>query len=268
MNIVIVGRGKVGRAIEQALAEDGQHALTTMGKRLARVRLEAADVVVLAVPDGAIEAVADAVAPSLKKGSIVVHCAGARDTTPLVACARVGARVSVMHPMVSFASARNPPTLQGKTFVVRGDAGAFPAIREIARACGAEAVRADTTNPIYHASAALAANGAAALAFFAVGLLTRIGLSKRQAEHAVGGIVESVGSNVRTVGVPQALTGPVARGDVDTVERHRKGLRRAPKGPRSVYDAILPAIISTAEAAKLPRRHAKALRALLSQRED
>ncbi|MEM7135436.1 MAG: DUF2520 domain-containing protein [Myxococcota bacterium] len=268
MNIVIVGRGKVGRAIEHALIEDGRHAVATMGKRLVSGPLEAADVVVLAVPDGAIEAVASSVAPSLTKGSVAVHCAGARDTAPLTPCARVGARVSVMHPMVSFASARHPPTLQGKTFVVNGDPGAFSTIRDIARACGAEAVRADTTNPIYHASAALAANGAAALSFFAVGLLTRIGLSKGQAEHAVGGIVESVGSNVRTVGVPQALTGPVARGDVATVERHRRGLRRAPKGPRSVYDAILPAIISTAEAAKLPRKHAKALRALLDPRDD
>ncbi|MEM9731803.1 MAG: DUF2520 domain-containing protein, partial [Myxococcota bacterium] len=63
-------------------------------------------------------------------------------------------------------------------------------------------------------------------------------------------------------GVPKALTGPVVRGDVDTVSRHRQAIRRTDRGALAAYEALLPVIIDTALAAGLPRNKASALRKL------
>lgn len=263
MNIVIVGRGKVGRALHSTLREEGSHRVTLMGKRPDRDALRAAKLVVLAVPDDQIQAAASAVAQEIDRGTSVVHCAGARTAEELQACRARKASVAVMHPVVSFASVKHRPSLEGKTFVSHGDKRALTAVRAIAKACGARVVVARTDDPVYHAAAALAANGAASLGFVAVRLLERIGIGKRDAERAIGGMVESVGRNIANVGVPDALTGPVVRGDDETVARHRRALRRRGSWALGAYDAVLPMIIATAEQAGLARSRALALRRLL-----
>ena len=125
-----------------------------------------------------------------------------------------------------------------------------------AAACGARTVVANTDDPAYHAAAALAANGAAALAFASVSLLERLGFDKRAAEQAIGGLLGSVGENVQDLGVPEALTGPVARGDVSTVARHRSGVRRLSREALSTYDALIPVIVRCARAVGLSKAKA------------
>ncbi|MEM9731496.1 MAG: DUF2520 domain-containing protein, partial [Myxococcota bacterium] len=246
MNIAIVGRGKVGHALHAALVADGTHHTTLHGKRLSPTALREANLVILAVPDGAIAKAASSVAKHLDAGAAVVHCAGARTTDELSACSAVGAAVGVMHPHVSFASVRHPPDLAGTTFVANGDPKALRIVREVARACASRFVKAETSNPTYHGAAAIAANGTAALGYFAVRLLVHLGFSQRNAEETVGGIVRTVGDNIANAGVPKALTGPVVRGDVDTVSRHRQAIRRTDRGALAAYEALLPVIIDTA----------------------
>ena len=262
MKVAVIGRGRVGRALSRALIDGGED-VVSMGRKLRRDDLGAADVVVLAVPDGEIRGVSDRIAPELSSGATVLHCAGARSPEELEACAAKGAHVGVMHPRVSFASKQRHPSLSGKVFVAHGSGPAVAQSRRIAQACGARVVLGATTDASYHAAAALAANGAAALAFVAVGLLERLGMRRSQAASAVGGIIESVGQNVRQLGVPEALTGPVVRGDAATVRRHRKALERAGRRALSAYDAVLPLIIQTAEAAGLPRKQAAELRRIV-----
>lgn len=265
MNIVIVGRGKVGRALHAALVDDGSHTVAIGGKRPDRAKLRNATLVILAVPDSEIRSTAGIVAESISTQAAVVHCAGARTTSELEPCSARGASVGVMHPMVSFASTKHLPSLAGKTFVANGDKQALGRVRSVARACRARVVVARTDDPTYHAAAALVANGGASLAFFAVRLLKRLGFATRDAERAIGGIVESVGSNVANVGVPEALTGPVVRGDADTVARHRKALRRRGAWALDAYDAVLPIIIATAEKAGLSRSQGRILRRLIAK---
>jgi predicted short-subunit dehydrogenase-like oxidoreductase (DUF2520 family) len=102
----------------------------------------------------------------------------------------------------------------------------------------------------------LAANGAAALAFVSVGVLEGLGFDKRAAERAIGGLLQSVGENVQSLGVPGALTGPIARGDAEAVESHRKALRRVSRNTISAYDAVLPIIVRCARAAGLSQSRA------------
>lgn len=263
MKIVVVGRGRVGNTLCHALEEDGTHPVVAMGKALEKTALREADLVVIAVPDDAIESVARAISPWVQPAARVVHCAGSRSTRELDACAARGAKVGVMHPLVSFPSARSHPSLAGKTFVVQGDRAAIAACRRVTKACGARVVVAPTDNPIYHAAAAIAANGTAALAAIAADLMQRVGVSRKDAHRAIGGLIQSVGDNVARLGTPDALTGPVARGEVSTVSRHREALRKASKKGLAAYDAVLPVVVQTAVAQGLPREQARALRRLL-----
>jgi predicted short-subunit dehydrogenase-like oxidoreductase (DUF2520 family) len=142
------------------------------------------------------------------------------------------------------------------TFCVQGSRPSISASRRIANACGAVVVVAQTGDPGYHAAAALAANGAAALAFVSVQVLERVGFDKRDAERAIGGLLQSVGENVQKLGVPDSLTGPIARGDARTVESHREALRGRNRRVLSTYDALIPTIVSCARAAGLARSKA------------
>ncbi len=266
MNIAILGRGRVGNALRRSLDHDATHDVTVVGRKLHLSALRDANVVILAVSDDAIQLVAERIATELKPGTTVLHCAGARSVNELDACAAHGANVGVMHPLVSFPSRRRHPNLEGKTFVVNGSPRAIAMSRRIGKACGARVIVSETADPIYHAAAALVANGAAALAFVAVGLLERLGVARTDAERSIGGLLESVGANVQSLGVPDALTGPVARGDLSTVDRHRRALRRVSRRALSAYDALLPVILQSAEAAGLPRRRADEIRQVVKHR--
>jgi predicted short-subunit dehydrogenase-like oxidoreductase (DUF2520 family) len=256
MKILIVGRGRVGSALRRALESSGPYDVAVAGRRWRHSSVQAADAIVLAVPDDAIEIVARAIAPDVKRGATVLHCAGARAADELQACEARGAAVGVMHPLVSFPSTRGSPSLAGTTFTVNGSRRAVATSRRIAKACGARTVVAETSDAGYHAAAALAANGAAALAFMSVSVLKRLGFDEREAERAVGGLLRSVGENVQSVGVPDALTGPIVRGEAEVVSKHRKALRRVSGDALDAYDAVVPIVVRCARAVGLSRSKA------------
>ncbi|TNF63494.1 MAG: DUF2520 domain-containing protein [Deltaproteobacteria bacterium] len=262
MNVLIIGRGRVGNALRRSLKSSEAHQVAAAGRRWKSSSVQAADTIVLAVSDDAIESVARAIAPDLSPRATVLHCAGARGTDVLRDCEARGAAVGIMHPLVSFPSTRTNPSLQGTTFTVDGSRRAVATSRRIAKACGARIVVAQTGDPAYHAAAALAANGAAALAFVSVGVLQRLGFDKRAAERAIGGLLGSVGENIQSLGIPGALTGPIARGEAQSVASHRKALRRVSRDALSAYDAMVPIIVKCARAAGLSEAKAsKILRA-------
>ena len=253
MNVLIIGRGRVGSGLRRSLASNPDIDVRAAGRSAAPSAIVDADVIVLAVPDDAIASVANSIAPVVRPNAVVVHCAGARSVDQLRACKSRGAATGVMHPLVSFPTKRSNPSLANTTFTVSGARRAIAASRRIAASCGARVVVAQTGDPAYHAAAALAANGAAALAFASVSVLERLGFDKRAAERAIGGLLQSVGENVQRLGVPDALTGPIARGEPSTVAGHRRALRRVSRGALSAYDAVAPVIVQCARAAGLPK---------------
>lgn len=260
LRVWILGRGRVGRGLAAGLAwtSDPTLAVTVAPARRLPPTI-AADVVVLAVPDARIESVARAVLARMAPGAapVLLHCAGARGVEafgPLVEHGR-GASFGAMHPLVSFADPKKPPSLEGACFAIAGAPRARRAAARVAAACGALPMGrgpAGVHGPAYHAAAALVANGAAALAFVGVGVLRELGLSKKHSEKALGSLLRTVAHNVETVGVPTALTGPVMRGDRETVKAHRRGL--GPGDARRAYDALVPVIERCAAALQRKRK--------------
>jgi predicted short-subunit dehydrogenase-like oxidoreductase (DUF2520 family) len=260
---IILGRGRVGRALAEALARAG--VAVDLRPHPASGEIDVCGrTVILAIPDPAIAAVASRL--GVDRRSTVLHTAGARGREELAALAARGAGTGVMHPLVSFADPRHPPSLVGRTFLIQGDRRAVAAARRLAAALGARAVVAPIHGPGYHAAAALAANGSAALGARAVAILIALGIRPRDAEQAIGGLVASVGENVAAIGLPRALTGPIVRGDATTVRAHRTALATLDPAALATYDAISPAVLAVARAAGVGDRAARAVTDALTGR--
>ncbi|WP_437736592.1 DUF2520 domain-containing protein [Sorangium sp. So ce1335] len=230
LDVFIYGGGKVGRGLARAIRDAGMPVtLRPARDGLPAERIEA-DLVILAVRDRDIAPCAEALRDRGLVGHrdvAVVHCAGALGPEALAAVR--GGRVSVaqMHPMISFASPAFVPFLERGQLHVDGDPGAV----RVARSLGARLGMSPRTFPgldrvAYHAAAGLVANGAAALAAAGVDLLERAGVDRKIAAEMLGPLLRTVADNVEVLGVPDALTGPVRRGDAGGVARHLETLRR------------------------------------------
>ena len=262
---LILGRGKVGRALASALRTRGLHVQLAGARTVPIAALRAASFVVLAVPDAAISAAATRIAGVVPRGAVVVHCAGRLGMEPLLTCKQHGAAIGVMHPLVSFASRRTSPALVGATFVLAGDARATRASRQLVMQLGAHALVAPIHGSAYHASAALLAGGAVALVSQSTAVLVALGLAPSAARRALAGLLGSVASNLEQLDAPSALTGPIARGDATAVAAHRVALAQCSPETLALYDAIAPAVLAVAVRAGLDEVRAKQVRREISR---
>lgn len=262
--LLVIGRGRAGRALRRSLARTRRFRLaTSSGRRPSRRRVEAAGVIVLAVPDPAIAATAAAIAPWLSRGAIVLHLAGSRGLEELAVCRAAGAAIGVMHPLVAMPASPRATLAPGAMLVSAGDRRALGAIRAIARALEARVIVRAIHGPAYHAAAAMLANGADALFARSEAILIALGMPAREARTALSHLLASVACNARSLGGTRALTGPIARGDAPTVARHRAALD---PDARAAYDAIAPVILRVAREAGLDRDAARAIEHALAAR--
>jgi predicted short-subunit dehydrogenase-like oxidoreductase (DUF2520 family) len=183
-----------------------------------------ADVLVIATPDAAITEVAAAVRP--QPNLVVVHLAGSLGLDVLAPHAN---RASV-HPIVALPDAEaGSQRLVGAWFAFAG----HPVAKEIVAALKGRAVEVpDDNRALHHAAAVIASNHLVAL----LGQVQRVADAAGVPLDAYLDLVRSTVDNVAELGPEAALTGPVARGDWETVERHRNAL---PEGERAAYDAMV-----------------------------
>lgn len=222
MKIAIIGAGKVGKALSRAL-RGGPHKTTLRALRRGPPRKLDAALVVLAVRDGAIGPLCADLAGSgaLSARSAVVHVAGALGPEALAPLDGHCAGLGQAHPMISFASSRVFPELRGGHMLVSGDPVAVRRARTLAKALGMvprEWHRVDRSG--YHAAGGLVANGATALAAGGARLLVEAGVPESDVPRVLGPLLRSVAGNIEKLGLPEALTGPVRRGDSSAVEQH------------------------------------------------
>jgi predicted short-subunit dehydrogenase-like oxidoreductase (DUF2520 family) len=167
-----------------------------------------ADLVIVATPDAAIDATAAALAPSVRPDALVIHLSGARGLDALSA---VSARVGALHPLQTFPSVEaGHARLAGSWCAIAGD----PQVRVLADQLALTAVEIDDADRArYHAAACIASN-------HLVALLDQVRRVAPIPLEAFLPLVRATVENVAALGPAAALTGPVARGDVDTVRRH------------------------------------------------
>jgi predicted short-subunit dehydrogenase-like oxidoreductase (DUF2520 family) len=203
--ICIVGAGRVGSAAAARLAERGLDVRVT-GRELETGQ---AELVLLCVPDAAI----GEVARELEPGPWLAHVSGA---TPLAALDPHQRRFSV-HPLQTFTRERGAEQLDGAFSAVTAETGeALDLGFELARLLGLEPFELDEAErPLYHAGAAIASNYLVTLHQAAAELLT----AAAAPPEALVPLMR------RTIENGFELTGPIARGDWDTVEFHLRAIR-------------------------------------------
>jgi len=186
--------------------------------------LAAANIIILAVPDDAIARLATALArrPAIKANQVVLHLSGLLGHTALAALSPTGAALGSLHPLQTLVEPeRAPEHLRGAWAAVEGMPQAVAAAERLARDIGLRpfGVRAED-KARYHAGAVFASNYFVVVEAIAQDLLCSIGLSEADAWTALAPLVAGTLDNLRRQDPRRALTGPVARGDAETVTRH------------------------------------------------
>jgi predicted short-subunit dehydrogenase-like oxidoreductase (DUF2520 family) len=210
--VQIVGAsGRVGSAVAARLGERG-----------VALRDSGAELVLLCVPDAAIAEAARAVEP----GPWIAHTSGA---TPLAALDPHERRFG-LHPLQTFTRSRGPEQLDGAHAAVVAEAADARHVGWwLAQLLGLEPFDlADEARPLYHAGAAVASNYLVTLHRVAAELF-------RAAEAPPEGLTPLMR---RTIDNGFELTGPIERGDWETVERHRKAIRDARPELEPLYDVL------------------------------
>jgi predicted short-subunit dehydrogenase-like oxidoreductase (DUF2520 family) len=126
--------------------------------------------------------------------------------------------------------------MKGTFFSFEGAAAAEPAAQRIVEALGGRLMRLTPgSKALYHAACCVISNYTVAMADLGLALMELAGLSRKDALRAVMPLLSGTVRNVAEMGTPAALTGPIARGDVRTVERHLEALRALPPAIRRLY---------------------------------
>ncbi len=257
MNIAIIGAGVLGTSLGVLLRRAGYQvvAVCSRNRRSAQAAASSigmgevvgdpamaalgADLVLLAVPDRAIAGVAIQVAAggALRTGAVVAHCAGGLPAGILSGVVAAGALRGALHPLQSFADVETAIAMLPDTFfALDGDPEAIEVLHSVVVTLGGRPIRVGSSGKaLYHAAASAASNFAVGLIDYAVELMVRAGVDAELALPALLPLLKGTIANLERVGLPDALTGPIARGDVGTVRRHLRALADLPPPLADLY---------------------------------
>ena len=235
----IIGCGKVGKTLGRLLQEN--HAVETQdifnrstesgmaavvfigaGQVVSNYAdLRPADIFLIAAPDDQITACCEALANAdcLSPNSIVFHCSGALPSSILQAASARDAAIASIHPIRSFAVPEKIINEFTGTYCgVEGSQHALDILSPLFTTIGAQLVTIKSEKKVlYHAAAVFASNYLVTLLDTAVQTYAQAGIPQEVALKMMASLVRETTENFLKIGPEQALTGPIARGDVATV---------------------------------------------------
>ncbi len=242
--IGVIGAGAAGAALARMLATRGAEVVAVASRAPERAAtlaaalpgaaavtperlVRACDLIFLAVPDDAIAPLAAAL--PWRAGQGAIHLSGAKDAAALGAVSAAGAHPAALHPLMTFARAPlDTPVVAllervaGCTWALEADdAGLAAALARIVAVLDGRVVRLAAGDRVpYHIAAVLASNYVVALIGAAVALWEGFGVGGDEALRALLPLLRGAVENLSGVGLPDALSGPVARGDAGTIAAH------------------------------------------------
>jgi predicted short-subunit dehydrogenase-like oxidoreductase (DUF2520 family) len=218
--------GKLGQALGRALSATGVEVTRVGWRERPRRGLPSTKTVLCCVRDAILpEVPAYLLRSGLEPGAVVVHVAGAYGRGVLGELGKQGVGIAQMHPFLSVAETGRD-SFAGIWFLVDADRKASPVVRALVERLLGRLVSARRIDRrAYHLAASLAANGAVALLMAAHAVLGRAGIDGLEGRLMLTSLLGSVVDNVERLGIAEALTGPIRRGDVATVAAHREWMR-------------------------------------------
>lgn len=246
-DLFFVGPGRMGLALGYSLwqsdaansliycgrrPEPPSHPLFTQGNARYVFGLErppeGTTAVFLSVPDETLAEIATTLAGhgQAPGGTAAFHLSGALSTDPLAPLHARGYAVGTLHPFQTVAhSITGADLLPGSYFAVSGEPQALSVARRLLNALGSPALTVPVTRrPLYHVAGVFASNYLLSILRVAARLLGRAGVSDEEALEALLPLARGTLKNVDDLGLSQAVTGPLARGDVETVHLHLRML--------------------------------------------
>jgi predicted short-subunit dehydrogenase-like oxidoreductase (DUF2520 family) len=260
-NVFIVGAGPVGTALGGALRHAGVPVLGLHGRRPEAVRRAAsiagvagfsaappdllleAQAIILAVRDSAILEVARTLVTTglLTRRHVLLHCSGSMSAAEAFgdAAAHVGG-IATLHPLRAVVDPSQAARgMRGTVFGVEGDAvGRGVALALVAQLGGSALDLGGEGMALYHAAASMASNFLVTLVDAATQAMSGAGVPPEEGLAALLPLLGSTLENLGKVGLPRALTGPVSRGDVETVARHLAALGEHAPDLAPLYRAL------------------------------
>jgi len=267
MRVSVIGGGHVGRVLGRLFAGSADMPVVDVLARSAGsaaaaaafigagralcdyASLAQADVYMLSVGDDQIMAACEAlVAARPLKGAVVFHCSGALASDRLQAARDAGAYVASVHPIRSFADAEAVAAAFEGTFCgVEGDAPALAVLLPALAAIGARAVRIDASaKTVYHAAAVFASNYLVTVLDAALRAYQAAGIAEEVARELARPLAVESMENVFRMGAAAALSGPVARGDMATVQRQQDAVAAWDAATGQLYAALVPPTVELA----------------------
>jgi predicted short-subunit dehydrogenase-like oxidoreductase (DUF2520 family) len=246
--VFVLGAGRAGRGLARALRASGVEVVGVHGRRPSDgvsagpipAAAAGATVVLVTVRDAQLEAaLGELLGAALPPETVVLHASGSAEPSGLEALRARGHPAGTFHPLVPLADpARAAELLRDAWVGLDGDAAAQAVGRRLAERLGARSLVVPRgEKPRYHAAAVIASNFPAALLAVAERVLRSAGVSADTALSASHSLFWAASENLRHMSGADALTGPVVRGDVETIRAHLDALAGDPEA-LDVYRAL------------------------------
>ncbi|MDQ3674243.1 MAG: DUF2520 domain-containing protein [Gemmatimonadota bacterium] len=284
--VFIIGPGHVGRGLSRAFRASGVRLIGLHGKRTSGIatstgslppEISGANVIIVAVRDSQLDAAIGELIDAQSKrqlasGTVILHTSAIAEPSGLDRLRAKDFAAGTFHPLVPFADPDASADLLRNGWIgVDGDNAAVNASRRLAGQIGARTMDIPPgQKPAYHAAAVMASNFPVVLASVAARLLKDIGIPEGSSLQAVTSLMGGALANMKQAMPDDALTGPVLRGDAETVGKHLRAL--TPHGEaREVYRALSDAAVRIAQRRGTDPKKLAALTGILSsdkRRED
>ncbi|MFC1897370.1 Rossmann-like and DUF2520 domain-containing protein [Chloroflexota bacterium] len=283
LKLGFIGAGTVGTALAVRLNNNDYQVVAassrsqTSAKKLAQAVstcqafnnnqdvADAAELIFITTPDDAIASVVAKV--EWHRGQSVIHCSGADSTDVLEPAKKLGAKVGAFHPLQTFASVKQAiENIPGSTFAVEAEKPLLHTLQHMATALNGQWIELKASDKIaYHAAAVIACNYLVTLVKLATDLWQSFNIPPSQATQALLPLIRGTIHNIDTVGIPQCLTGPLARGDIETIKKHQDALQKIAPALLSTYRELgLQTIPIALAKGQINQHQAEELQAILS----
>jgi len=283
LKIGFIGAGTTGTALAVRLSQKGCPVVAASSRTLSSAQklagllpdcrvcntaqdvAEVAELVFITTPDDVIAQVCGEV--RWREGKSVLHCSGAHSVDVLESARKLGAAVGSFHPLQTFADVDQAvQNLPGSTFALEAEEPLLTTQKELTRLLnGNWVVLKPGDKVLYHAAAVFACNYLVTLVKLALDLWQNFGVSSKEATGALLPLLEGTINNIDNIGLPDCLTGPIARGDSGTIERHLAALETKSPALLTTYKELgLQTIPIALAKGKVSEQKAEEMKVLLS----
>ena len=284
LKLGFIGAGTVGTALSFRLSSKGYQVVAIASRSQASAEKLAqlltgcsahndnqsvadnSELIFITTPDNAITKVVSEV--QWHSGQSVVHCSGTDSTDILVPAKKLGAQIGAFHPLQTFASVKQAiENIPDSTFAIEAEEPLLNTLKDMATTLDGQWIELEANDKIlYHASAVIACNYLVTLIKLATDLWQTFNVPLPKATQALLPLLRGTLRNIDTVGIPQCLTGPIARGDTGTINKHLNALRKTAPTLLSTYQKLgLQTIPIALAKGKISQQQAEELQTLLKQ---